>query len=176
MEIAVISTAILTVRSLGCGGERRRTGTASVNPHQTTAANRRRPRPTRGSKRPRRLSSAATATPSPLSWTGRRCQRLHTLMKLPVRPASDRRAGRPGSPGVRLATLTDSPLRLSDASCDSSVTITRAAGNNETRSPCDRKAHVTVSFGVLKGCEATITRPAYDNSPRTRRGHPGVRI
>ena len=36
---------------------------------------------------------------------------------------------------MRLANHTDSPPRLSDASCDTSVTITRAAGNNEMCSP-----------------------------------------
>ena len=43
------------------------------------------------------------------------------------------------TPHVRLANPTDSPPRLSDASCDTSVTITRAAGNNEMCSPARGK-------------------------------------
>jgi hypothetical protein len=76
---------------------------------------------------------------------------------------------------VRLANPTDSPPRLSDASCDTSVTITRAAGNNEMCSPARGKPGSRLVSAIEGMREATIIRRACHNSPRTRRCHPGVR-
>ena len=73
------------------------------------------------------------------------------------------------TPHARLANPTDSPRRLSDASCDTSVTITRAAGNNEMCSPARGKPGsrpVSVVEGMRGHDNPTCVSQLAENSAR----------
>ena len=113
---------------------------------------------------PRRSRSPPANSTLPPSVTCRSC----STTKCSPRP-------RGVTPHVRLANPTDSPPRLSDTSCDTSVTITRAAGNNEMCSPARGKPGSRLVSAIEGMREATIIRRACHNSPKTRRGHAGVR-